>query len=164
MMTMAGESWLPLVEENRVIYANTAMNELLIYDIAKDTAYYKTYTSQLSPNAKEINFNAQPASQEAFSEEMKKKDQQITFQKPIYNPAEEVYYRFAKTTTQVNDDLTKDTYYLTVFDKDLNMIGETAELPENFSISTLFIKDGKLLSFINIDDEMGFVVMNIQEQ
>ena len=160
----SNESWLPIVEENRVIYANTAMNELLIYDVVKDTAYYKSYTSQLSPNAKELNFNTNATSIEQFTDESKKRNQQITFQKPIYNPAEEVYYRFAKTTTQVNDDLTKDTYYLTVFDKDRNMIGETAELPENFSVSTLFIKDGKLLSFINIDDEMGFVVMNIQEQ
>ncbi|WP_226389605.1 DUF4221 family protein [Penaeicola halotolerans] len=163
-MISSGESWTPIVEESRVIYANSAMNELLIYDVVKDTAYYKTYTSQLSPNAKEVNFSTKITSQEQFSDEMKKKNQQITFQKPIYNPAEEVYYRFAKTTTQVNDDLTKDTYYLTVFDRDLNMIGETAELPENLNLSTLFIKDGKLLSFINIDDEMGFVVMNIQEK
>ncbi len=45
---------------------------------------------------------------------------------------------------------------LTVFDENLNQLGETIVPVDPFSKK--FFKDGKLWSYVNVEDELGFAV------
>ena len=45
---------------------------------------------------------------------------------------------------------------LTVFDEEINQIMETEVLVDPFSKK--FFKDGKLYSYVNVEDELGFAI------
>jgi hypothetical protein len=49
-----------------------------------------------------------------------------------------------------------------VYDRDFNLIGE-AELSEKLAFPRdFFFKDGKLWSYVNVEDELGFAVMDFK--
>ncbi|MBT0812886.1 hypothetical protein KIH41_16485 [Litoribacter ruber] len=58
--------------------------------------------------------------------------------------------------------MTESKIYLTVFDENFELIGETP-IPElsPVSLSKYFVKDGVLWVYINVEDEMGFVRITV---
>ena len=61
--------------------------------------------------------------------------------------------------SESNQEEAKAKVYLTVFDKDLNQIGETS-IPQLIKKPAKhFAKDGKIWIYENINDEMRFVVL-----
>ncbi|MGX7835587.1 DUF4221 family protein [Campylobacter fetus subsp. venerealis] len=71
-----------------------------------------------------------------------------------------MYFRFGVKTFrgENQEDLSTYEIYLFAYDKDFNVLGETKVEDMKEVPSTYFFKDGKLYSYINIEDELGFEI------
>jgi hypothetical protein len=152
------------IQENRVFAHSSGTSSIYIYDILKDSLKFKTYNPKLVPAQAAAPEISEFSSQAAFDEAIKKAQSQIFFGDLLWDKEREFYIRFASITKpNLNSELpAKTEVFLFAFDKDLNLIGESKieQLPSQPSWP--FFKDGKLWSYVNVDDELGFAVMNFK--
>ena len=148
----------------KIIVGNSASSDIYSYDPSMDSLQLKTYQHTLVPNRKEVNVRSEVESQEEFQAEMEKINQQIGFERFFENPQEKRFYRFGKINLpKTNPEAEqKADVYLFAYDKDFNLIGET-QLEELKAVPQFpFFKDGKLWSYVNVADELGFAVMEFR--
>ena len=127
-----------------------------------DSLQLLEYSFSIVPNQKERPISNTVSSQEEFQSEMEKARTQIGFEKLIYDDKSERYYRFGRIYQAREDKEAplKAQVFLFAFDKNLKLIGET-EIPELDRVPlSAFFKDGKLWSYVNVNDELGFAVMD----
>lgn len=145
------------------IYSNST-SDLYTYDYQADSLNLHTFPHVLVESKKSGSVQNTVESQEAFQAEMEKISTQITFGGMIWDPLSERYYRFGrifipKPELEREGD---DRVFLFAYDKELNLIGEV-ELKELITQPEYpFFKDGKLWSYVNVEDELGFVVMDFK--
>jgi hypothetical protein len=85
---------------------------------------------------------------------------EVRFYELLWDEQSNRFYRFSSIQIPSNSSerSTKNEVYLSAFDSELNLVGETqleelTIIPEN-----PFFKDGKLYSYVNVEDELGFAV------
>jgi hypothetical protein len=83
---------------------------------------------------------------------------------PLWDETREMYLRLGKKTFLGKEKGDPSTFevFLFAYDKDFNVLGETKieglkQVPANY-----FWKNGKLWSYVNVDDELGFAVMDFK--
>jgi len=136
-------------------------NKIYKYDYPSDSLSLLEFDFTIVPNEKEIPILNTVSSQEEFDNQMEKALTQISFEKLIFDESTNRFYRFGRIyepKKEGEDRYTRSQVSLFAFDDQLKLIGET-EIPEldqvpNFS----FFKDGKLWSYVNVEDELGFAV------
>lgn len=145
------------------IYSNST-SDLYSYDYQEDSLRLHTFPHSLVETKKTGSVQNTVESQEAFQAEMEKISTQITFGEMIWDSASERYFRFGRIFVPKPDLERKgdDKVYLFAYDKELNLIGEAylEELKKQPNRS--FFKDGKLWSYVNVEDELGFAVMDFK--
>lgn len=85
----------------------------------------------------------------------------------------EVYYRLSQELVYDEDteplphqflpDPSSAKIYLSVYDKNFNLVAESKIPQLTKRVSRHFAKDGKIWIFENIEDEMGFVRLSISD-
>ena len=84
------------------------------------------------------------------------KVKEIHFLKFHYDDQNEKFWRFSTSLDRMIGDSATYDIVLTIFDKDLAQLHEEkVEFSEKGSLT--FFKDGALYSYINLEDELGFV-------
>ncbi|MBC6365691.1 hypothetical protein DDT91_02725 [Algoriphagus sp. AK58] len=147
----------------KIIIGNSASSDVYQYDYVVDSLELKTYQHVLVPNRKEVSVKAEVESQEEFQAEMDKINQQIAFQRFFEDPEMKRYYRFGKINLPKPspDAEQKEEVFLFAYDRDFNLIGES-RLKELTKVPQFpFFKDGKLWSYVNVEDELGFAVFDL---
>ncbi|MEN2280672.1 DUF4221 domain-containing protein [Algoriphagus sp. SE2] len=155
MMSMGESSYMNFIN-GQLVLSNTAMNEVYLYDISRDSLMHKTFEAGLTGNERIKNFPTQVDSREALFDASKEKLKQVKFGPMILQKEENLIWRFSTDMDRMIADsvVTKDV--VTFFDPDYTMLKE--QTVENLSnSSTRFFKDGMLYSFLNVDDELAFV-------
>nr|MBI1231250.1 DUF4221 domain-containing protein [Cytophagales bacterium] len=156
-------------EGESIVISNNVFNELYVYLPDKDSLLLKTYESRLTPNQKTPYYPKQVESDEAMERIRATGMAEINFERLIWDKVNTRYYRFSyqADVETVEEDgwfslSTKNVrVYLTVFDKNLEMIAESI-VPQLTSIpQTYFVKDGAIWIFENMEDEMGFLQLSI---
>ncbi|WP_026956031.1 DUF4221 family protein [Algoriphagus vanfongensis] len=136
-------------------------NKIYRYDYDTDSMQLLEYDFQLVPDQKENPIQNKVSSKEEFDAQMDKALTQISFEKLLYDSKNERFYRFGriyKPKLEGEDRYTRARVFLFAFDKELNLIGET-EISELEKVpDSPFFKDGKLWSYVNVEDELGFAV------
>tara|TARA_R110000850_G_scaffold7008_2_gene26421 strand:- start:787 stop:1956 length:1170 start_codon:yes stop_codon:yes gene_type:complete len=151
-----GESFFSQFVENQLFISNSAFNEVYVYDIEIDSLSHHTFNSQLTENARILNFPTNVTTREALFDASGEKNKQIQFGPFISDPAKSLYWRFSSEGKDNGDDTFSNDYYLTFFDMEFNMLKE--QKIENFrGMPETFIKDGMLYTFLNIEDELAFI-------
>jgi hypothetical protein len=96
----------------------------------------------------------------AFEEDERKVNEQLNYMAIKWDETREMYLRLGKKTYLAENRADPSTYeiYLFAYDKDFKVLGETKiegleEVPSSY-----FWKDGKLWSYVNVEDELGFAV------
>ena len=133
---------------NKLLISTAAKNEIWIYDLKSDSLTNRTYESKLTSNVKSGNYERITESMERFQEEAKKKSSEVTFNPLIQDPERKVFWRLTKEG--------KSTV-LTVFDEDMNMLGEKLIEEKYNAGNSPFFLNGAIYQFLNVDDEMAFV-------
>jgi hypothetical protein len=141
---------------DQVLVSSAHFNEGYILDLTKDTLMLKTHHSQLTADQKKTPEKSTAESFQELEEFIAESGDQVRFGSYVFDPEEKRVWRFSQEPESNREG--KKTYknVVTLFDVDLNQLGETT-----LSISPempLFFKDGKLWSYVNVNDELGFTV------
>ncbi|MEB2776586.1 DUF4221 family protein [Algoriphagus sp. D3-2-R+10] len=132
---------------DELIISSSAYNEVFRHNSEKDSLYHHEYKANLTSNTRIGNFATTVSSREEWSEASALKNQQVSFRKFYEFPEQEMYWRYSRD---------KNGPVITFFDSDFVMIKE--QTLRNFhNSSNIFLKDGMLYSYLNIDDELAFV-------
>lgn len=158
--------------DNKVVLSNPTTSSMAIYDTVKDSLYVKNFDSRLTANQKTLNYQLEHETEESLDAELARFHQEIHFLSPVWDEQNQVFYRFSYMDLPFgseNHPGVQSRIFLSVLDKDLNLIGE-AQVPgldkkptTSFSgqFPKHFAKDGKIWIYENINDEMGFVVLTM---
>ncbi|MFN4000160.1 DUF4221 family protein [Algoriphagus sp.] len=150
---------------DKLVLSSSVINEIQIFDLVKDSLFSKSWeTPLLGAKRKYIGPKQFEYSIEEMEDISKKSEEDINYGEFIWDEVNEKFYRFSskkKLTESKNEEgyytIMSAEVFLSVFDKELELIGE-ALIPE---ITTApkkhFTKDGKIWIFENIDDELAFI-------
>jgi hypothetical protein len=147
-------------QNDLVLISSTVGNAIYVYDPKLDSLFFKEFPHELTPLGKDIEVKNEVFSRKEFQAEADKLHTQIDYWDFYWDEQTQRYYRFAsKGLPLANIDSPKKyEYYMFAYDKDLTLKGEIkleglSELPLGG-----FFKDGKLWSYVNVEDELGFAV------
>ncbi|MBN3581621.1 DUF4221 family protein [Algoriphagus aestuarii] len=143
-----------------IIISTTYQNSVYIYDPEMETLIYKEFGHELVPLEKNVKVKNKVNSHMEFQAETDKLHDQINFYDFNWDEITQRFYRFASKGLPIAniDSPKKYEYFMFAYDKELNLKGEIkleglSELPLGG-----FFKDGKLWSYVNVEDELGFAV------
>lgn len=130
------------------------------YDTNQDSLKYFDFLHSIIPNEKKGEVINDPRSAEEWWQEYKKVVSQISYWGLNWDEKTSRFYRLASRSFlgETRQDPAKYEVYLLIYDKDLNLLGESllegyTKFPQSY-----FFKDGKLWSYVNVEDELGFAV------
>lgn len=165
-----GTSKRILAVDDKIVIGNNVTSKLWILDVNTDSLEIISFAPELTSSEKTgihpllINDKRQmdDVYQSIFEE--------VTFLHPVWDADNERYYRFSLIANFENSQPEEGSrlprpsgasVFLTVLDKELQIIAE-APLPifDKYP-SHHFVKDGKIWIFENMEDEMGFVRLTI---
>ncbi|WP_373521643.1 DUF4221 family protein [Aquiflexum sp.] len=148
-----------------LIISNSIFNEVIIYKSKEDTVIGRNFESQLTPNGKTANFKTLVSSQEEMGAEYGKMNSQIEFGPFLFDEPNNRYYRLSHISKMNPDgEFENADVFLTIFDNDLQMIGETKINDYIKSPSSShFAKGGAIWLHENVEDELGFIRIKILE-
>jgi hypothetical protein len=145
---------------DQLFITSTANSDTYIYDYQSDSLRLVEFPHQLVPNKKIAEVKNKVEDEAEFEAEWAKFKYQISFAEFLWDKERQQYFRFAYQLIS-NEDLKlekKSEVFLFAYDKDLNLIGETQLENVEYRFESPFFKDGKLWSYVNVEDELGFAV------
>lgn len=148
---------------DKVLIHSDMFNETLVFDPLTTNYSLIEYNSSLTPNEKVGGQKQKVNSREEFTEQSKILSSQVSFGRWAWDDSTERFYRLSSIQQQ-SENQEGEIYYkvvLTVFDKDLQMLGE-ALLPDyRKRPGVYFVKNGTVWIHENVDDELGFVRLKV---
>jgi hypothetical protein len=138
----------------------------------QDSVYQVNYTPQLTAASKKGGYPKEVDSEKRFKEVMAEINSEINFQAPVWDEVNKRFYRFSYETTpgEITDEPMFESpeqkpiskVFLSIFDEDFNLIGESLVSQLTQIPNYVFVKDGKIWHYVNVDDELGFVRMEFE--
>ncbi|WP_339865748.1 DUF4221 family protein [uncultured Algoriphagus sp.] len=165
-----GTGAYPLLANGNFLVSSNAFNEVHVFDFKGDSVQVKKWDTPLLGYEKEY---VPPKTVEYTSGGIKdverKIGEEISYGKLFWDEKNQRYFRFSDKKNYSEELNEYDSYvstgaevYLSIFDKDFNLTAE-AQIPELTQTPNVhFAKDGNIWIFENIDDEMAFVIVEIE--
>jgi hypothetical protein len=150
-----------LQEFDGKLYISTSVtSDIYRYDYENDSLQLFTFPHQLVPPAKTGTIKNKVSSEDEWRAEMDKASSQVGFEKLLWDESSKQFFRFGRKMLPKADEeaSAKSEVYLFAFDADLKLIGEKFLEELDQVPSSAFFKDGKLWSYVNVEDELGFAV------
>jgi len=151
------------IQDNKIVLTNDAFNEAYVYDINLDSLFLISWDSKLTENQNEYKL-PKTVELEQAEEHRRKYYESISFLAPKWDPVSQRYIRLSYKTKFGNDlnefgeaEETGADVFLTVLDKNLNIVKETFLEQYQKNPRSHFFIDSKIWLYENIDDELGFV-------
>ena len=146
--------------DGKILISCSAMGDLYEFNPVTEEIRFIQIDHQLVPNRLSGEINNRPNSEESFMDEMAKVNAQIYYQQPNWDKERELFIRLAQKIymPETPDEKYKYEYFLLAYDKDFNLLGETILDLDKRIDYTVFFKDGKLWSYVNVEDDLGFAV------
>ncbi|MDF2156372.1 DUF4221 family protein [Algoriphagus sp. CAU 1675] len=146
-------------QDNRIILSSGNINEIYLVDLATDSVRTIKYTSQLTRNAKAVPEKTIVNTNEEMREMFQQANRDVEFRQFYFDEQSQKFFRFSRDVSKTIGDSVVYKTVMTLFDQDLQQIHEEEVPLDIFSLK--FFKDGKLWSYVNVDDELGFAVMDL---
>jgi hypothetical protein len=153
--------------DNKIVLTYGPFNEAYIYDIGLDSLYLISWDSKLTGNQNEYKL-PKTVEMEQAEEHRKKYNESINFLPPMWDPVSKRFIRlsykiiYGEDLNEYGEAIEKGAdVFLTVMDKNLNIIKET--FLENYRKNprSHFYKDNKIWLYENIGDELGFIRITV---
>ncbi|HSI78299.1 MAG TPA: DUF4221 family protein, partial [Lunatimonas sp.] len=142
--------------------------ELYVYKPNSDSLHHFTYSYKLTKSEKTGSYPTEISDPKEFHNIFKGINSEASFLTPIWDHDRQQYYRIHYETIFSDDfsgmypERLGADVYLSVYDKDFQLLDEV-QLPQFQEIPGFhFAKDGKIWIFQNIDDEMGFIRFTLE--
>jgi hypothetical protein len=151
-----------LLQKDQVVVSCTAMSSLYAFNKESKDMRFIAVNHLLVPNSLTGEVSTNLPSQDAFRDEIKKVGTQVRFMELAWDPTRDMFLRLGiKTFAGENrDDPNIYEFYLFAYDSNFQVVGETKIDGMKKYPSLYFWRDGKLYSFVNKNDELGFAVMD----
>jgi hypothetical protein len=146
--------------DNRLIVSTAYANEAFVLDLKTDSVTLKTFHSELTPDKKPIPAKTAAETVNEMEELRKEAEKSVKFGRFYFDKTHRRFWRFSRDLDKEIGDSLVFKNVLTVFDENLNQLAETVVPVDPFSKK--FFKDGKLWSYVNVEDELGFAVMDLK--
>ncbi|WP_439489334.1 DUF4221 family protein [Algoriphagus sp.] len=142
-----------------VLISCTVGNGTYIYDPSLDSLFYREFPHELVPLEKTGEVKNKVNGRAEFEDELKKLKHQIDYWSFLWDQKSKRYFRFASRAIKFDEGGWAKEFelFLMAYSKDMELIGET-RLEGSSKIPFGFFKDGKLYSYVNVEDELGFAV------
>jgi hypothetical protein len=157
---------------DKIILSNSAYAPIFVFDMKQDSVYQVNYTPKLTAASKKGGYPKEVDSEKRFKEVMAEINSEINFQAPVWDEVNKRFYRFSYETTpgEITDEPMFESpeqkpiskVFLSIFDEDFNLIGESLVSQLTQIPNSVFVKDGKIWHYVNVDDELGFVRMEFE--
>lgn len=155
---------------NRIIITNNSFNDVYIYDASVDSLYLRSLEGPLVGSKKSY---IPPKQIDGESDQRwdvnKKIDEDIFYGEVLWDSKNQ---RFLRLSYKQRFGEEKEEYgafksigadvFLSAFDIDFTLIGESLVPILNKTPRKHFVKGGKIWIFENIDDEMGFIRLSLE--
>ncbi|WP_144606050.1 DUF4221 family protein [Algoriphagus algorifonticola] len=150
--------------QNKLLISTSAMGDFYEYDPDADSLRLIKVTHQMIPNRLSGEVTQNLTTEKAFRQEMAKINSQIIYQKLMWDSKKNLFFRLASQVKmgETRNDPNEYTYYLLAYNKDYELVGESKLNGVTDFIRGYFFKDGKLWSYVNVNDELGFAVMDFK--
>lgn len=151
---------------NKIVFSSDAFSDLYVLDIEKDSLYSVSYTPHLTQASKKGGYPENVGSKSEFQELYTKIDEEVSFMSPVWDADNNLYYRFSYETFEYesqseDESKTYSKVYLTIFDDEFNVLGESLVKELKNPPASLFVKNGNIWTYANINDELGFIIFKI---
>ncbi len=146
--------------DDKLFITCTVGSGIYVYDTKTDSLSYVDFPHQLIPREKTGEIQNEVSTEKDFFKELRKVLSQVSFQELIWDQHSSRFYRLASKSFMAEKRGDPTTYesYLLAYDKDLKLLGESKLEGLNQRLTNYFWKDGKLYSYVNVEDELGFAV------
>ncbi|MCE7055935.1 DUF4221 domain-containing protein [Algoriphagus sp. AGSA1] len=143
-----------------VLISCTVGNGTYIYNPSLDSLFYREFSHEIVPLEKTGEVKNKVGSRAEFEDELKKLKHQIDYWSFLWDQKSKRYFRFASRAIRFDEGGWAKEFelFLMAYSKDLELIGETRLKGLSRTPFGAFFKDGKLYSYVNIEDELGFAV------
>jgi hypothetical protein len=150
--------------QDQVLVHSQGTSSIYEYDILRNSLVFKTYDHKLVPNQKIPPASRESKSKQEFDEAVNYTRDQISFGGFVWDESRDLYFRFGSIRKPLPspEATAKNEVFLFAYDKDLNLVGEVEMEDLDFQPGWPFFKDGKLWSYVNVEDELGFAVMEFK--
>lgn len=153
-----------MMEKERAIIYSAGTSSLYVYNFSTRSLSWSSPNHKLVPNDQVPPPMNEFTTIEAFEEAFLATIFQISYSGLWYDDQRQMYFRFGSILekSEVLDPWPDSEVFLFAYDKNLMLIGEArikglTKIPEY-----PFFKDGKLWSYVNVEDELGFAVMDFK--
>ena len=150
------------IENGQLLISSAAMSAIYWLDSETDSLNLIPIQHRNFPNRMDITVANLPTDENQFFEDRKKVYAQLNYLEPRWDDTRKMYLRLGKRTFLSENKGDPPTFevFLFAYDQEFNVLGETKieglkHVPENY-----FWKDGKLWSYVNVEDELGFAVID----
>lgn len=157
----------PTVNAGRIIMTNSAFNEAYVYDMFLDSLYLIPWDSKLTGNKNETKMPSSIDSEKGL-EIRRKFFESINFMDPKWDPISQQFVRMSYRNIYGEEldeygspKVLKSEVFLTLLDKNLNIIKETKLDNYTKQPPKYFFLNSTIWLYENIDDELGFVRIKI---
>ncbi|WPR74734.1 DUF4221 family protein [Algoriphagus sp. NG3] len=143
-----------------LIISTAAMSGFYRLHLQTEKLEFIDIKHQSVPNEMQVEIPKEPSDPEEVMEIQNKIFEQVNFMEMLWDDSRQMYFRLGVKTFRGETQEDPSTYeiYLFAYDKDFNILGETKVEDMKEVPSTYFFKDGKLYSYVNVNDELGFAV------
>lgn len=145
---------------NKLLLSSGNFNEVYVVDLLTDSVRHITYTSTLTRNTKTVPEKPIANSNEEMRELFDQANREVEFKEFHFDDKSRKFFRFSRDVSRTIADSVVYKTVLTLFDEELNQIHEE-EVPLGI-FGFRFFKNGKLWTFVNVEDELGFAVMDFK--
>ncbi|MDR7132626.1 hypothetical protein J2X69_005000 [Algoriphagus sp. 4150] len=145
-----------ILVENQLIISTAYAHEAIALNLESETATKMTFHSELAQDKTAIPTRTSAETINEFEDLLREAEKSVRFGPFYFDKNQSRFYRFSRELDREIGDSLIFRNVLTVFDKELNQIVEAEILADPFSKK--FFKDGKLWSYVNVEDELGFAV------
>lgn len=162
-MGISGQIYLQLIND-RLYVVSSITSDIYQYDYERESLRLQEFQHKLVPSEKTGEFKNLVSDEQEFYEEAGKLTYQINFEKLLWDEKRNLFFRFASKPIpdQEKKWYNETEIFLFAYDLNLNLLGETHLLELKNIPDYPFFKEGKLWSCVNLDDELGFVVMDFK--
>lgn len=143
-----------------VLISCTVGNGTYIYDPSLDSLFYREFHHEIVPLEKTGEVKNKVGGRAEFEEELKKLNHQINYWSFLWDEKSQRYFRYASRAIRFDEDGWAKEFeiFLMAYSKNLELIGETRLEGLSKIPFGLFFKNGKLYSYVNVEDELGFAI------
>ncbi|WP_339758241.1 DUF4221 family protein [Algoriphagus aquimarinus] len=145
---------------NKLFITSSANSDSYVYDYQFDSLRLVEFPHQLVAPSKSGEIKQEVSDENEFKAETAKFIYQTSFDDFLWDKKRKQYFRLGyNLTPQETPELEKESeVFLFTYDKDLNLLGEKQLDQIDYRLESPFFKDGKLYSYVNVEDELGFAV------